>query len=60
MKTRGSEWDCAYALPSFHSGGLIIDPGRNGAMTDSGLIRRYPDFFVSEIHQEILWIRFSG
>ncbi len=29
-------------------------------MTDSGLIRRYPDFFVSEIHQEILWLRFSG
>lgn len=29
-------------------------------MTDSGLIRNYPDFFVSEIHQEILWIRFSG
>lgn len=29
-------------------------------MTDSGLIRRYPDFFVSEIHQEVLWLRFSG
>ncbi len=29
-------------------------------MSDSGLIRRYPDFFVSEIHQEVLWLRFSG
>lgn len=29
-------------------------------MTDSGLIRRYPDFFVSEIDQEVLWLRFSG
>ena len=29
-------------------------------MTDYGLIRRYPDFFVSEIHQEVLWIRLSG
>lgn len=29
-------------------------------MSDSGLIRRYPDFFVSEIHQEVLWLKFSG
>lgn len=29
-------------------------------MSDSDLIRRYPEFFVSEIHQEVLWLRFSG
>ena len=29
-------------------------------MPDSGLIKRYPEFFVSEIHQKVLWMRFSG
>ncbi len=29
-------------------------------MSDSGLIKRYPEFFVSEIHEKVLWMRFSG
>ncbi len=29
-------------------------------MSNADLIRRYPEFFVSEVHQEVLWMRFSG
>ena len=29
-------------------------------MSDYGLIMRYPEFFVSELHGEVLWLRFSG
>ena len=29
-------------------------------MSDSGLIKHYPEFFISEIHEEVLWLRFSG
>lgn len=29
-------------------------------MSNSNLIKCYPDFFVSEIHEDVLWTRFSG
>ena len=29
-------------------------------MLDSNLIRRYPEFFISEVVDDVLWLRFSG
>ena len=29
-------------------------------MSESELVRSYPEFFVSEVHHDILWMRFSG
>ena len=29
-------------------------------MSESDLVRNYPEFFVSEVQQDILWMRFSG
>lgn len=29
-------------------------------MSDYSLIMRYPEFFVSEVHDEVLWMKFSG
>ena len=29
-------------------------------MSNSDLIRHYPDFFVSEVRGEVLWVKFSG